>query len=274
MSARVPGGWNRFGLTVLRILVLGIVAAGGLVLEARKDARGDFVEGFSWAWFLTLLGWLLILLGIVVQVLWGWRVDLTEARNTGDIAKVRVAMKDALKPVLAKVSEMPDMTVENRAAHLKTVADAASWALATLLLRHVDRARAAVYGMDADGGALRVVGYGGRGEPPGEFLAGRPGADLALQRVKHGDVLVARNRREDPPPGWDRESAEWLSFVSVPLVSNDGYAYGMLNVDSPEQEQFQDTEVQIVSVVAEILAVAFALAFPKSEREHLSPVEG
>ena len=63
--------------------------------------------------------------------------------------------------------------------------------------------------------------------------------------------------------------------MSVPIVSNDGYAYGMLNVDSPREEMFQDTEQQIVSVVAEILAIGFALAFPKSERSPAAPeVEG
>ena len=267
MGVRVPGRWKRFGLTMLRILVLILVAAGGLVLEARNEAGGDFVEGFSWVWFYTILGWGLIAVGIVAQVLWGWRVDLSEARNTNDVAQFRVAMKDALKPVLAKVSEMPDLETARRPDHLKLVADAASWALATLLLSHVDRARAGVYGMSLAGDALRVVGYGGRGERPGDFLAGRPGADEALKRVRNGEELIVQDRRIDPPPGWDRETAEWLSFVSLPIVSNDGYSYGMLNVDSPREAQFQDTERQIVSVVAEILAVAFALTYPKSERE-------
>ncbi|MET0783695.1 GAF domain-containing protein [Leifsonia flava] len=272
MTERTPGRWKRVGLTTLRIVVLAVVAAGGLVLEARQDAVGDFLDGFSWQWFYTVAGWALILLGIVSQVVWGWRVDLIEARNTTDVAQIRVTMKDALKPVLAKVSEMPDLDADGRAAHLAVVASDASWALATLLLRHVDRARVGVYGMSGDGSALRIVGYGGRGEKPGEFLAGRPGADLALQRVKDGSPLIVHDRRSDPPPGWDRESAEWRSFVSVPIVSNDGFAYGMLNVDSPSEEMFQDTEQQIVSVVAEILAIAFALAFPKSERR--APARG
>ncbi|WP_157694615.1 MULTISPECIES: GAF domain-containing protein [unclassified Leifsonia] len=266
MSRRVPGSWKRFGLTVLRVFVLGVVVAGGFVFEARKDAGGDIWPGFAWAWFFALLGGVLIIAGIAAQVLWGWRVDLTEARNTHDAANFQVAMKDALKPVLAKVSEMPDMPVGEREAHLKVVADAAAWALSTLLLRHVDSARTGVYGMSANGDALRVVGYGGRGERPGEFLAGRTAADLALQRVKNGEILIIDDRTVEGPPGWDRETAEWLSFVSIPIVSNDGYSFGMLNVDSPSARQFGDIEKQIVSVVAEILAIAFALTYPLSGR--------
>lgn len=266
MKHKVRGGWKRFGLFVLRLLILTTAATGAFILESAWDAQGEFVEGLSWRWALLLLGGALAITAIVTQVIWGWRIDLAEARNGEELASFRVAMKDALLPVIAKVSEMPDMTPTARAAHLPVVAESASWALATLLLHHVDRARAAVYGLPATGDALRVVAFGGRAERPGDFVAGRPGSDAAIARVTAGEKLVVRDRRTDPPPGWDDRPAEWMSFASVPIVSNDGYAYGMLNADSKAENMFHDTEVQVMSVVAEILAVAFSLTYPKTGR--------
>lgn len=266
MTHSVDGKGKRFGLFLLRVLILSIAALGAFVIEGAWGAEDEFAEGLSWRWVLLLVGGGLVLIAIAVQVVWGWRVDLSEARNEADLARFRVAMKDALLPMIAKVSEMPDMTPSARLSHLPVVADAASWALATLLLRQVDRARAAVYAMEPARDALRVIGFGGRGERPGDFVKGALHADAALARVARGDTLVVRDREKDPPPGYDGRQAEWRSFASVSIVSNDGYAYGMLNADSSSSEMFNDTEVQVMSVVAEILSVAFALAYPRSSR--------
>lgn len=116
------------------------------------------------------------------------------------------------------------------------------------------------------GDALRVLAYGGRGEKPGEFTKGGPASDAALDRVKAGESLIVKDWSKDPPPGFSKTQSDWRSFVAVPIIGGDGYAYGMITVDSPTAGSFLDTELHTVTVVAEILSIAFTLAYPRTAR--------
>ena len=158
------------------------------------------------------------------------------------------------------------MPEDARPGHLKSLANAASWSLAKLLLEHVPKARASVYSFEMDGSNLLVFGYGGRGERPGDFVAGTPWADAAIDRVKNGKSLIVGDWDKDPPVGSTRKPLDWSSCVSVPIVSGDGYAYGMISVDAPATDSFFDSERHIVTVVAEVLAGAFAMAYPAAMR--------
>lgn len=264
--ARVPGRARRFGRGLLTLVVLLLAAVGGWLFSLRDEFAGTDLRGYDGAVLALWGGIALVLLGIVIQVVRGWRQDLAGDRGDLETADLRIAMKDALRPLIGLISRMPDLRGELRVAQLTAVSDNAALALAKLLMSHVERARASVYALDPDGGALRVVAYGGRGERPGEFVRGGSASDPAIDRVRAGETLVVDDWRSDPPAGFSKTESDWRSFVAVPIVSGDGYAYGMLTVDSPRPRSFGDTEQYTVAVVADLLAVAFAIAYPAAER--------
>lgn len=251
------------GLTAVPLL---LAAVGGWLFAARNDFDGRSWLGIPLVLWLTVAAIAIVLTGIAIGLVRDYRtrtrvIDAEDAR-----AELRVAMKDALQPLLRLVSRVAGGTPERRADRLLAVAESASLTLAKLLMAHVDRARAAVYAMEPDGRALRVLAYGGRGEQPGDFVQRGPEADQAIDRVRSGRTLVVHDRDVDAPPGTSPGSSEWKSFIAVPIVSGDGYAYGMVVVDSPAPHSFLDTETHTVTVVAEILAIAFALAYPSGRR--------
>jgi putative methionine-R-sulfoxide reductase with GAF domain len=259
MSERVPRKTlSSTGVTV-QIVTLATPVIVGWLIAFRKDPPG---------WETWFVGWSigLIALWICLQIAVKRDAKKNERANADDVAELRVAMKDGLLPLIRLISRMPDMSMVERSGHLKTASESAVWALARLLMAHVDRARANIYLMEPDESALRLLAYGGRGEAPGEFIRGGDASDAALARVKAGEPLIVGDWREDPPPGFSKPASEWSSFVSVPIVGGDRYAYGMISVDSPTAHSFVDTDRHIVTVVAELLAIAFALAYPKDDR--------
>lgn len=261
-----PGFWKRFGKAGATLVTLLIVAGGGWLITLRKDWAAEDFHGVPGDQVALASGIALVALGAIFQVARGWRADVKTTLSDIEVADLRVAMKDALKPVLRLVSEMPDMPAGNRTAHLKIVAERAAAVTAKLLMAQVDRPRANVFALEADGSRMRCIAFMGRGEGPGTFLAGNPASDAAIARVKAGKPLIVNDREKDPPEGHTAIESDWRSFVSVPIVSGDGWAFGMLTVDSPEAKSFVDTDKHTATVVAEILAIAFALAYPQTSR--------
>lgn len=254
------GRWrfDSSGIPVQIVQLATPIVAGWLIAIAKR-----FPDWEVWFWVWAIV---LIALWVALQVLVKRDLRIIQSASDTEVSDLRVAMKDALQPLIRLISEMPDKPEEERDGHLKAIAENAVMASATLLMAHVERARANIYSMETDGSALRVLAYGGRGEKPGEFVRGAPGANAALQRVKSGKSLIVKDWRVDPPEGWTKTESDWSSFVSVPIISGDGYAYGMVSIDSPKAESFFDTEKHTVTVVAELLAVAFALAYPAASR--------
>lgn len=247
---------------MLIVLPLLLAAVGGWLFAVRADFGGQaWWPGVPPQTWLTGGGIVIALLGIALVAVREYRQRAVTITADEELADLRIAMKDALQPLLRLVSQVAAGAADRRADRLLAVAENASLSLAKLLMAHVDRARAAVYAMEPDASALRVLAYGGRGEQPGDFVRSGSARDAAIDRVRLGRSLLVHDVASDPPPGYSGGS-DWRSFIAVPIVGGDGYAYGMVTVDSPTADSFQDTEVHTVTVVAEILAIAFALAYP------------
>ena len=250
-----------------RLALRGLRRFGVLALPV---AGGWLVAG-NLKWWPAMQSWslrvpagiVLIVTAILLQVV----VGMLEDRASSNTIAFRVAMKDALQPLVLAIAEMQHMTPTKRISQLSTVADNAAMSLATLWMPHIKSTRANIYRMEPDGKALRVIAYGGRGEKPGDFdYVKGPASQAALERVNANRVLIVKNMKKDPPKGFDGRPTDYLSFISVPIVDVDGYAYGMINIDAPAPRSFKDADRHAISVVASLLAIAFASAYPKKER--------
>lgn len=248
--------------SLLRILILGLAAVSAFIWESRHDIPGDAFEGLSWAWVIGGAAVVCALGALILDVSWGWRLDVRDDREVDAIAELQTTIEDALLPLARSISAMPDMTPTKRLAELKPIAKHCAWALCALIMPDIDRPRAAVYSLATDGSSLSVVDFAGRGNPPGEFRAGFPASNAALERVTAGRSLTVRDWKKDPPEGLTTEP-EWRSFVSVPIVAADGYAYGMVVIDSPTPNSFGAPEEEMVRMFAQFLSIAFALAYPR-----------
>jgi hypothetical protein len=112
--------------------------------------------------------------------------------------RLRVAMKDAFRPVTELIATMPAMNKRERESRLKEFARQAQGAL-LLLLKDVDRLRAVVYELQVDPASMNVMAYGGRGDRPGPFVAGTPRGDAALALVTSREHLFVEDLSIEEP---------------------------------------------------------------------------
>ena len=85
-----------------------------------------------------------------------WRRRITEAERT-EANRFRVAVQDAFQPVAELIAGMPSMSKPRREARLKEVSQQAVGAL-RLLLKDVDRLRAAVYSLNESADEMSRLG--------------------------------------------------------------------------------------------------------------------
>jgi hypothetical protein len=192
---------------------------------------------------------------IPAMISWADRqIELGDKRGA---ERLRVAMKDALQPVAELIAEMPALTPAKREARLKQVAQQAVGALC-LLLKDVDRLRAVVYRVDGAGTSMPCLGYSGRGAKPDAFVAGTPRGDSALNLVRTAGHLFCADVVRDRPAQYGGTVSDYRTFISA-AVSNGPSAYGMVTVDAPNAGDLVDTDAQLVLLMADLMAIAFAI---------------
>lgn len=235
--------WVPTGLTI----VLPAVAA---VVFVFVGGAGD--------WLLLAVGALLLVLNGVVQASREWWRRADERASDDEADRLRVAMKDALQPVVELMAAMPYQPRRAREAMLANVATQAVGSL-VLLLKRVDRLRAVVYAMDPAGTRMDQLAHHGRGSTPSPFVAGDVRGDRALALVGDGASLFVRDLDREQPGQWEGSGEDYRTFISA-AISNGEYAYGMVTVDAPRAGDLGENDEHIVLLVADLLAVAFAVA--------------
>ena len=170
--------------------------------------------------------------------------------------RLRVAMKDALQPVAELIAEMPDQTKRQRQDQLRNVAIQAVGAL-ILLLKDVERLRAVVYRIDDAG--MSCLAYQGRGNTPNPFLTGTDRGDLALLMVEEGRDHFQADISTADHEAYRGSGNGYQTYISASIRTGDD-GYGMVTVDAPHAGDLVDTDQQIVMVMADLLAIAFAEA--------------
>ncbi|WP_370653026.1 MULTISPECIES: GAF domain-containing protein [Mycobacterium] len=104
--------------------------------------------------------------------------------------------------------------------------------------------------------------WGGRPDQVVQFAfkEGTPHGDYALDKVRRNQAEFYPNLDEDAPPGFDdfvAAGARWKTCISVPVVAGN-VAYGLLTVDSLSPGDLSALDLDVLRVVADVVAAAMA----------------
>jgi GAF domain-containing protein len=106
-------------------------------------------------------------------------------------------------------------------------------------------------------GSMRPEAWIGRSDPPNTVFTDLPGdrrGREALALVAQHDFLQVDDMRHDraPLPLGPRPNAGYRAFISVAVFSGD-QDFGMLTVDAPEPYAFDDTDLNVLRAMAQLL---------------------
>jgi transcriptional regulator with GAF, ATPase, and Fis domain len=229
-----------------------ILAAIGALFASFGQNRKDIGD---WVW--VGVGTALVVGSGLLQVWLDTMRKRGEVREEREAARFRVAIKDALQPLAILMAETADGSKKEREAALGQAAQQVVGALA-LLLKDIDRRRAVVYALDPAHRVMRSIAHAGRGRAPRDFVAGTPRGDTALRMLAEGEPVLVPDLA-GWPHAWAAAGSEYTTFVAVPIVAGQ-VAFGMVTVDAPHAGDLTDTDMQLVVLFANLLAVVFVEA--------------
>ncbi|MEU9807629.1 GAF domain-containing protein [Mycobacterium sp. NPDC050853] len=173
----------------------------------------------------------------------------------------RVEMNSGIEPIARKLGEFAAATTKRDRDSLRGQVITLTIAAADQLLGSQHETRSCFFKLvTGPPEELQPTNYhhGRIGSTRSVFIAGTEEGDSAINIVKNNTYRLCRDARSDPPPGWRRDrERDYLSFISVAVVA-DKNAYGMLTVDSRLADDLHEDDVNVVRVLAALLAVALA----------------
>ena len=203
----------------------------------------------------------------LLQLLSGWAARKSADADLFEVDRLRVTMKDALQPLAEMIADMELLSRRaERVAMLKSVATHSVAAL-KLIFTDIERARATVYRL-AESGDMECVSYLGRGEgvQPQPFRRQTQRGEQALAMVRGGGDLLIRNIDDVEiasdgkvvSPDFRGSRSGYKTFISCSITNRDK-RYGMVTLDAPQAGDLSDTDKQLVGLMADLLAIAFAI---------------
>jgi len=208
-----------------------------------------------------VLGVLTVLVHVMKAVLDNKRLsESAEEANT-----VRVATTEALQQLVDDLAELPAFLPSKQKQFVRATTEAAASALLTLIVTRVPKARVNVFHLEADGTKLVSRGRSGRGKRAKPFLASTEEGAEAIAFVGEGKVRIWEDLSAESPEHWRAEqSPGYDTFIAAPITAElpgGGFSiYGMITVDAPQAKSLTAIEQHSVTLVADLLAVAFAVA--------------
>jgi GAF domain-containing protein len=182
-----------------------------------------------------------------------------EARSAETIAieadtKLRLVVGDVVTPIAEVVGKVHQAATETERGSLRGQ-------LKQLIVEAVanlcdgERARATFF--ELDGRGMRATAWFGRGDPPETVFTDAPddrrGHEALLLVRFHDYLLVDDVRAETLPRGAEpRPGATYRSFISVAVFCADENL-GMLSVDAPEPSAFDETDLNVMRAMAQLL---------------------
>ena len=175
---------------------------------------------------------------------------------------VRVAFKAALQPVAEMIADLPTVSRADQSREIRAIAMQSTGGL-LLMMRHVPDVRITVYKVDETGEQMDCISHQGRPGPRDPFHRKDNGRGAAAFRLvqRGGDPrFVTDNSDDDAMDQIDFHGTRngYKTFITA-AINNKNDGWGMVSVDAPLPDTLFDTDKHIVSLVADLLAIAFAV---------------
>jgi GAF domain len=182
-----------------------------------------------------------------------------EARSAETIAieadtKLRLVVGDVVTPIAEVVGKV-HQTVD--AAERGTLRGQLKQLIVEAAASLCDGERARATFFELDGGEMRATAWFGRGDQPETVFTDAPddrrGQEALLLVRFHDFLLVDDVRAETLPRGAEpRPGATYRSFISVAVFCAEENL-GMLSVDAPEPYAFDETDLNVMRAMAQLL---------------------
>ena len=209
-------------------------------------------------------GWALVAAGAVAVAVPLWvksRRELRQELETRSAetlaietdAKLRLVVGDVVTPIAEVVGRVHQASGKERETLRGQLGQLVVEAAASLC--DGERARAVFFQLER--GEMRAAAWFGRGDPPTTVFTDSPGdrrGQEALLLVRFHDYLLVDDvRAEELPRGAEpRPGATYRSFISVAVFCAD-QDLGMLSVDAPEPHAFDETDLNVMRAMAQLL---------------------
>jgi hypothetical protein len=253
VSGPSPAAWPRSHLRAYIALEASAVALGYVVsvLWSGLPASGT-------RWALVAGGAVAVAVPLWIKSRRELRQE-AEARSAEAIAieadtKLRLVVGDVTTPIAEVVGKVHQAATEAERGSLRgqlkqLIVEAAA------NLCDGERARATFF--ELDGGQMRATAWFGRGDQPGTVFTEAPddrrGHEALLLVRFHDFLLVDDVRGETLPRGAEpRPGASYRSFISVAVFCGEEN-FGMLSVDAPEPLAFDETDLNVMRAMAQLL---------------------
>jgi hypothetical protein len=168
--------------------------------------------------------------------------------------KLRLVLGDVITPIAEVVGRIHQASGDAERSSLRGQLKQ----LVVEALAHLcgnDRTRATFF--ELKGKVMRPDAWTGRADPPHTVFTDRAGdrrGQEALLLVEHHDFLLIDDiHAEAVPPGVQaRPGAQYRSFISMAVFCGDE-ELGMLAVDAPEPHAFDETDLNVMRAMAQLL---------------------
>ena len=248
-----PLGRRRSRLRTYQLIEAAAVALGYGVVVLREGAPGD---GGSWA--LVVAGAVAVAVPLWVKSRRELRQE-AEARSAETLAietdaRLRLIVGDVVTPIAEVVGRVHQTAGKGERESLRgQLKQLVVEAVASLC----DGPRARAIYFQLERGEMRAAAWFGRGDPPTTVFTDDPddrrGQEALLLVRFHDYLLIDDVRAEELPRGAEpRPGAGYRSFISVSVFCGD-QNLGMLSVDAPEPHAFDDTDLNVMRAMAQLL---------------------
>lgn len=240
-----------------------LVALVFVVLAPIASVQANRASGkTATTWFIVLCvaTGLAFLIPQARQIVSGRREASAEEREIDARAETRLAMNDALEPV---VTLLGNLALEpNKVEREKMKEKAITLVLTTAAdLIGAERSRACWFRLeDGPPKALIPIEHAGRaGSATTSFVEGTPSGDAAIDMVLADEDRLCEDINEDPPPGWDAtKQRDYRTFISVSVIAGNT-AYGMLTLDALKPGELTEEDKGLLRLMAGVLAAALSI---------------
>jgi hypothetical protein len=253
---------QRAGRALRRQRRLSIALSAGAVVAAVAtfllSAQAGQSSGGARTWWLSLGAAstaATIVLGAVQHRLTDRRRRTAEQVALEAEEELSLTLNGALAPITNYLGEMADAVDESARDH---VAGQLSQAVVEAVVKlSTDGSRSAFYRLDDNWrGLSREVWSGRPSQPRPFFTAGTPDGDAVLDLVRSGDFVIVDDV-ESSPMVTPSPGAGYRTVAAVAVTAG-SWPLGMLTVDAPVPGSLDQSDVELLRVLANLLGAGLA----------------